>query len=131
MLWGDYTSATPPDSARADIEHFVAALVHDLRQPLCAVKGNVEIVRDYYGDRLPAPAAEFLEAAIRMSARMESMVDGLSAYALTGRAQLEAAPVDLNEVLADARASLRVAIENRAPRSPEDGCRRLSAIASS
>ena len=90
-----------------ELEDFVSVVAHDLQQPLCGVKGNVELIRDFYQDRLDEQAMEFLEAAVRTSSRMAEMIEALLGYARAGRQRAPLEDLDLNELAAAVRADLR------------------------
>lgn len=89
-----------------ELEDFVSVVAHDLQQPLCAVKGNIELIRDFYATSLDGQALEFVDAAIRTSARMSEMIDALLGYARAGRNSAPREAVKLNEVLEGVRHDL-------------------------
>lgn len=101
---------------RRELEEFVSVVAHDLQQPLCAVKGNIELVRDFYADKLDGPGMEFIESGIRMTTRMSGMIDSLLSYARAGRPQQMQHPVDLNRVAEQVRSSLGELIRSRSAR---------------
>jgi signal transduction histidine kinase len=83
-----------------ELEDFVSVVAHDLQQPLCAVKGNIELIRDFYAASLDGQGLEFVDAAIRTSARMAEMIDALLGYARAGRDRSPVEDLDLNRILA-------------------------------
>jgi nitrogen-specific signal transduction histidine kinase/CheY-like chemotaxis protein len=87
-----------------ELEHFVSVVAHDLQQPLCAVRGNMELIRDFYAGKLDDTARGFVDSAITMSGRMSTMIEDLLAYSRVGRSAKALRPVDLNACL-DAVAS--------------------------
>lgn len=91
---------------RRELEDFVSVVAHDLQQPLCAVKGNIELIRDFYAGRLDEQGVEFVDAAIRTSTRMAEMIEALLGYARVGRDGAPVDKIDLNEVIAGVRHDL-------------------------
>ncbi|MEZ5366015.1 MAG: response regulator [Bryobacterales bacterium] len=97
-----------------ELEDFVSVVAHDLQQPLCAVKGNVELIRDFYNDRLDRQAMEFVEAAVRTSSRMAEMIEALLRYARAGRQRAPLEDLDMNELAGAVKADLRGLISETA-----------------
>lgn len=82
-----------------ELEHFVSVVAHDLQQPLCAVRGNIELIRDFYAGSLDDTARGFVESAIAMSGRMSAMIEALLAYSRVGRSGKALGAVELNVCL--------------------------------
>lgn len=101
---------------RRELEEFVSVVAHDLQQPLCAVKGNIELVRDFCSDGLDPSGREFISSAIRMTVRMSSMIDSLLSYARAGRQPSGRHPVDLNQIVEQVKNSLGELIRTRSAR---------------
>lgn len=101
---------------RRELEEFVSVVAHDLQQPLCAVKGNIELVRDFCSHGLDPSGKEFIESAIRMTVRMSSMIESLLSYARAGRPPSRRHPVDLNRVMEQVANSLGELIRSRCVR---------------
>lgn len=89
-----------------ELEDFVSVVAHDLQQPLCAVKGNVELIRDFYGESLGSQGMEFVEAAVRTSCRMAEMIEALLSYARAGRDRAPIQNLDLNELAGGVKSDL-------------------------
>ena len=98
-----------------ELEDFVSVVAHDLQQPLCAVKGNIELIRDFYHDSIDRQGMEFVEAAVRTSARMADMIDALLDYSRAGRDRSPIEDLDLDELAGCVKSDLAGLItENRA-----------------
>ena len=89
-----------------ELEDFVSVVAHDLQQPLCAVKGNIELIRDFYHPCLDSQGMEFVEAAVRTSTRMAEMIEALLGYSRAGRERSPINNLDLNEIAACVKSDL-------------------------
>ena len=92
------------------LEQFAYAASHDLQEPLRMVSSYLQLVETRYADDLDAEAQEFIEFAVDGADRMRAMVDGLLQYSRVQSEGDPVGPVDLDEVLADARDDLTVRI---------------------
>ncbi len=96
---------------RQELESFVSVVAHALKTPLAGVKSNIELIRDFYGDKLDAKGVEFVEASIRILGRGFALIDSLLEYSTLGRSNRPLAPVDLTPVASSVLAGLRTAID--------------------
>ena len=95
-----------------ELESFVSVASHDLKTPLCSVRDNVEVIRDFYPNKpLDAKADEFLVAAVRMVDRMMKMLDSLLKYSRAGRSAKALVPVDLKLCMTSVMENLKSLIE--------------------
>ncbi len=65
---------------RRDLESFSSVIGHDLQQPLCSIKGNVEVLAEFFVDQSSEQGQEFAAAAIRTVARMDELLLKLLNY---------------------------------------------------
>ncbi|QLD89291.1 histidine kinase [Natronomonas salina] len=93
------------------LEQFAYAASHDLQEPLRMVSSYLRLLEDRYDDDLDEEAHEYIEFAVDGADRMRAMVDGLLQYSRVQSEGDPVGPVDLDEVLADARDDLAVRIE--------------------
>lgn len=71
--------------ANKDLELFSYGISHDLRSPLRGIKGYAQILKEDFGEELPAEASETIETILRSSGRMEGIIDDtLSFSKITG-----------------------------------------------
>lgn len=101
--------------SNADLEQFAYVASHDLKEPLRAISGSIQVLQDRYGTLLPDEAETFVRHTVDGATRMQTLIDDLLTYSrLTSReAPLE--PTDVGEVLQEAIANLATSIrESRA-----------------
>jgi two-component system, chemotaxis family, sensor kinase Cph1 len=87
------------------LDEFANIVSHDLREPLRAVAGFIELLGKRYKDRLDDKAGEYIQFAVNGANRMNDLLTGL----------LECSRVQTRgevPTLIPAQAALRVAIEN-------------------
>jgi signal transduction histidine kinase len=98
----DVTEERLLDNVKAD---FFTAMSHELRTPLSAIKGAAEVLLD---DELPKTQRHFIQTIHRNADRLSRLVTDLLDLSKleSGRTELRVTRVDLNEIVADAAASL-------------------------
>jgi two-component system, chemotaxis family, sensor kinase Cph1 len=87
--------------ARSNIEldSFAYVASHDLKEPLRGIHNYSTFLIEDYGDRLGIDGTEKLATLIRLTQRMENLINSLLHYSRCGRAELLFQPVDLGEVI--------------------------------
>ncbi|WP_254767304.1 sensor histidine kinase [Salinilacihabitans rarus] len=103
-------AVTQLERSNERLEQFAYAASHDLQEPLRMVSSYLQLLDRRYGDELDADGREFLGYAVDGADRMRATVEGLLAYS---RVETQGEPfesVDLDGVLAEALADLRVKI---------------------
>ncbi len=106
-----------------ELESFSYSVSHDLRAPLRAIVGFVQILEEDHGKSLDAGARQSLDRVKANATRMGQLIDDLLAFAQITRAPLARHRVDLNhlarttadEVLATATHSVDLEIEALPP----------------
>lgn len=93
------------------LEQFAHAASHDLQEPLRMVSSYLRLIERRYEDALDEDGREFLRFAVDGADRMREMIDGLLEYSRIESRGSPFEPVELDQVLDDAREDLRVAIE--------------------
>jgi signal transduction histidine kinase len=97
--------------AREELTEFVAAVAHDLLEPLSTVNGYLDLFLRRYGGELDGGGVELVEAARSGAHGMQALVQGL--LELTGATPPaeERRPVDLGAVVAQVELRLSNALE--------------------
>jgi light-regulated signal transduction histidine kinase (bacteriophytochrome) len=103
------------EEANRDLESYNYSISHDLRQPLNAIAGFSELLRDHPAGTIDAAADEYLREIETNSVRMEQMIDALLRLSQAGRGALSESQVDAQAlfegVLHDLSASAPLAAE--------------------
>lgn len=90
--------------ANRDLQAFAGSLAHDLQQPIAAIAAFAQSIRR--GPPLAARQAAHLERISALAATARQMIKALLDFAGLGQAQVRRETVDLNAVVAEARAAL-------------------------
>jgi signal transduction histidine kinase len=100
-------------SANQELEAFTYSVSHDLRAPLRHIDAFAQILDEEYGPSVAEPARHYL-ARIRKGAQdMGRLVDDLLNLSRVGRADAKHETVDLNRLIDDVRAELRLETDGR------------------
>jgi PAS domain S-box-containing protein len=89
------------ERSNADLQRFAAVASHDLKSPLAVVRGVLDLLRLTHADQLGTDGMDLLERAERNAAWLGDLVDALLRLESVGAGDLELAPLDLSEVVAD------------------------------
>ena len=98
--------------SNAELQGFVHAASHDLKQPLNSVSGFIEIIDSDLRERglLDKDLAQEFAYVTEGAVRMRNLIDSLLAYSRGSAHRPVFADVDLNDVLATAESDLSAAI---------------------
>ncbi|GAA6617831.1 PAS domain S-box protein [Scytonema sp. NUACC26] len=96
-----------------DLEAFSYTVAHDLRAPLRGIQGFAQALAEDYDDRLDETAREYIQHIFRGTEVMSELVHDLLAYSRLSREKIKLAPVQLAQVIADARSQLATDLRER------------------
>ena len=99
------------EARRTQLEHFLYVSSHDLKTPLRAITSFSQLMEMDCGDQLDDQARHYLETINEGATRMLAIVDDLLAYVRLDRVESAFQETDLNEVVNDATASLRLELD--------------------
>ncbi len=94
-----------------ELEQFAYVASHDLQEPLRMVSSFTQMLERRYKDKLDADANDFIGFAVDGANRMQVLINDLLMYSRVGTRGNPFEPTDMNEILGQAIANLRVAIE--------------------
>jgi signal transduction histidine kinase len=102
--------ATELEHANDELKEFAYVASHDLTEPLRTIAGFVQLLQQRYQGQLDESADEFIGFIVDGTERMQKLIEGLLSYSRTGRSELVAARVDLNDTLNRSIGALAAAI---------------------
>ena len=98
--------ATALQRLNAELEHsnreldaFAYIASHDLKEPLRGMHHFSHFLLEDHADRLTEDGVEKLRTLMRLTQRMESLLESLLHYSYLGRAELALAEIDMQEVV--------------------------------
>jgi signal transduction histidine kinase len=86
------------DSAK-ELEAFVYAASHDLKEPLRMVKSFMKLLEKGYSEKLDDTARKYIHFAVDGSERMEVLINELLHFYQAGQSEIIKESVDLNEII--------------------------------
>jgi signal transduction histidine kinase len=97
--------------SNADLEQFAYVASHDLKEPLRAISGSVQVLQDRYGTLLPDDAEEFIRHTVDGTSPMQTHNDDQLTYSRLTTREAPLEPTDTGEVLREAMANLTTSIQ--------------------
>jgi chemotaxis family two-component system sensor kinase Cph1 len=84
-----------------ELDSFAYVASHDLKEPLRGIHNYSLFLLEDYADKLDTDGVNKLQTLVRLSQRMENLIEGLLQLSRVGRQDLTPTEVDLNELLAE------------------------------
>jgi signal transduction histidine kinase len=88
-------------ASNQELDDFAYIASHDLKEPLRGIHNYSGFLLEDYGDRLDDAGRQRLETLMRLTRRMERLIDTLLHYSRVGRVDLALTEVDLGELVAE------------------------------
>jgi len=109
------------DQSNKELDDFAYIASHDLKEPLRGIHNFSSFLLEDYGGKLDGEGRSKLETLMRLTRRMETLIDSLLQYSRLGRVDLATDRVDLNLIVAEILDSLAISlreekVEVRVPR---------------
>ena len=84
-----------------ELDSFAYVASHDLKEPLRGIHNYSLFLLEDYADKLDADGVSKLQTLVRLSQRMEGLIEGLLQLSRAGRQDLTLSTVDLNELVGE------------------------------
>lgn len=84
-----------------ELDSFAYVASHDLKEPLRGIHNYAAFLLEDYGDLLPDDGTDKLRTLMRLSQRMEALVNALLEFSRVGRLELDLVETDANALVAD------------------------------
>jgi two-component system, chemotaxis family, sensor kinase Cph1 len=105
-----------------ELDSFAYIASHDLKEPLRGIHNYANFLMEDYANILDQDGVSKLQTLVRLTQRMEDLINSLLQLSRLGRADLMRQPVDLNDLVQQAIATLTMArpdlaVDFRIPRA--------------
>jgi len=94
-----------------ELDSFAYVASHDLKEPLRGIHNYSIFLLEDYAALLDEEGVSRLQTLVRLSQRMESLIDSLLQLSRVGRLDLEVQPTNLNQLVAEVRELLQPRLE--------------------
>ena len=94
-----------------ELDDFAYIASHDLKEPLRGIHNFSNFLIEDYSDKLDDEGRSKLETLMRLTRRMETLIDSLLHFSRLGRVDLAIDQVDLNEIVAEVADSLAITLK--------------------
>jgi signal transduction histidine kinase len=95
-----------------ELQQFAYVASHDLQEPLRMVSSFTQLLSRRYRDELDQDAQDFIDYAVDGANRMQDLINDLLAFSRVNTRGESLVPVDAGAALGQARANLRLALED-------------------
>ncbi|NJN62482.1 MAG: GAF domain-containing protein [Coleofasciculaceae cyanobacterium RL_1_1] len=85
--------------SNTELDAFAYIASHDLKEPLRGIHNYATFLLEDYGDILAADGTDKLHTLVRLTERMELLIESLLKFSRLGRQDLQVEPIDLNAML--------------------------------
>lgn len=107
------------EARNTELDSFAYVASHDLKEPLRGIYGHAFFLEEQKNDQLDEESKERISGMMRLTRRMDELLNALLQYSRLGRSALDSEPVDLNQVVSDTREMLHTRLHNVAVRIPQ------------
>jgi signal transduction histidine kinase len=101
------------EASNKELEAFSYSVSHDLRAPLRHIASFADLLREQAAASIDETGANYLRRIVEAASGMSRLIDGLLVFSRLGRMEMSLDPIDLNQLLEEARQELQSEIEGR------------------
>ncbi len=96
------------ERSNMELNSFAYVASHDLKEPLRGIHNYSNFLMEDYGEVLPSDGITKLQTVVRLTQRMEDLINSLMHYSQLGRAELSWQVVDLNVLVQQTIDTLKI-----------------------
>jgi light-regulated signal transduction histidine kinase (bacteriophytochrome) len=89
------------ERSNVELDSFAFITSHDLKEPLRGIHNYSHMLIESYGEQLDGEGQQKLQTLMRLTQRMESLIESLLYYSRVGRAELMRTEVNLNNLVSE------------------------------
>ncbi|KPV53729.1 cyanobacterial phytochrome A, partial [Kouleothrix aurantiaca] len=104
--------------SNVELDAFAYIASHDLKEPLRGMHNYAHFLLEDYHDKLDEEGKNKLDTLVRLTQRMDALLDSLLQYSRVGRVDLTLQTVNFNVLLADVAEALHLRLEGVELRVP-------------
>ncbi len=101
------------NQSNKELDDFAYIASHDLKEPLRGIHNFSSFLLEDYAGKLDDEGRSKLETLMRLTRRMETLIDSLLQFSRLGRVDLAIDRVDLNEIVAETLDSLAISLREQ------------------
>jgi light-regulated signal transduction histidine kinase (bacteriophytochrome) len=87
--------------SNTELDAFAYIASHDLKEPLRGIHNYATFLLEDYGEILAGDGTDKLQTLVRLTERMELLIESLLKFSRLGRQDLQMEPIDLNAMLSE------------------------------
>ncbi|NEP81875.1 MAG: GAF domain-containing protein [Okeania sp. SIO3C4] len=95
-----------------ELDSFTYIASHDLKEPLRGIHNYATFLMEDYGEIIDQDGQQKLETLVRLTQRMEDLINALLFLSRLGRKELHKAPINLNELIENVAEVIRMSKPN-------------------
>ena len=104
-------SNTALEQRNQELQQFAFIASHDLQEPLRAITGYCQLLRERFAGKLDAESSVFFDSIVDGTARMKNLIHGLLEYSRSGTSGRPLELTDCNSVVDEALANLSTLVK--------------------
>lgn len=89
------------EQSNRELDDFVYIISHDLKEPIRGMHGYAQFMIEDYGDKLGDDGKAKLNSLLKMSIRMDDLIDKLLYFSRLDRIEMSYKELDINHVIAE------------------------------
>jgi chemotaxis family two-component system sensor kinase Cph1 len=99
------------EKSNLELDSFAYIASHDLKEPLRGIHNFSHFLKEDYGELLPVEGQNQIDTILKLTKRMEMLIDSLLHYSQVGRQNLTYQDCDLNQLLQEVLEALHLRLK--------------------